>query len=212
VANEEVLVTLDGACYSEVQMGRPILSRIAASLAFALVCVATFDVTSALVIERGHSPWLALVVGLLAVPISPVAWHVASKAKGWPRLRNRTLACAALAFAAMIGLARTHVWNAVHDHLLWFLPDHSVWFASDPSALGSRASCEAMATMDLKCDPDRAFMIYSNQVQLCEVFAMARERSKVKLTMTIDIAQRCALDNSACDDYEACISRGGHAQ
>ena len=204
-------MALERACYSETQMGRRILSRVAVSLAFALVCAATFDVTSALVIERGRSPWLALAVGLLAFPIGPVAWHLASKVKGWARLRNRTLACAVLAFVAMIGIARMHVWNAVHDHLVWFLPDHSVWFAGDPPPPGSRASCEAWATMELKCDPDRAYMIYAKQLAFCELGGpILHDRKPATFTLTIDIAQRCALDNSACDDYQACISRGLH--
>jgi len=204
------VATIDHACYSEARMARQLLSRVAVTLAFALVCVATFDVTSALVITRGYSPWLALIVGLLAFPIVPVAWHLASNVKGWARLRNRTLACSVVALAAVIGFGRRHVWSAVHDHLLWLLPGHTVWFASDPPPLGSHASCEAMATMDLKCDPDRAFMIYAHQVSLCEISGMAQERSGVRLSLTVDVAQRCALANSACDDYEACISRGGH--
>jgi hypothetical protein len=196
--------------------------RISKDLVFVLVAVATFDVPASLVITRGHSPWVALIVGLTASPIVPVAWHVVGERRrrrasakatttGWQRLRYRTLVIAVVTCAMVLATARTHLWEALHDHFLWFLPDRTVWFAGDPPAVGSRAMCEAVSTMDIKCDAGYDAGDYTLLVTLCQTITADNQRDErrgvtVHLVPTIEDAERCAVKTSACDDYEACVA------
>lgn len=186
-------------------------SRLASGFAFLIVCVAMFEVPSSLLVARGYSPWLALGVGAAAFPLVPLGWHLAAERKrraasstttGWKRLVYRTLVVAAIAFATVLVTARAHVRDALHDHLLWFLPDRTVWFPGDPPALGSRAMCEAYATMETKCEDIAGN--YTVSVKLCMVTADIHRHSTIPLKLNIDVAQKCAIETTSCEAYHQC--------
>jgi hypothetical protein len=186
-------------------------SRLASGIAFLIVCVAMFEVPSSLIVARGYSPWLGLGVGAAVFPFVPLGWHLVAERKpraasstttGWKRLVYRTLVVAAIAFATMLVTARAHVRAALHDHLLWFLPDRTVWFPGDPPALGSRAMCEAFTTMENKCEEVAGD--YAAMVKICMLSADAHHHSTIQLRLNIDVAQKCAIKTTSCDDYHEC--------
>jgi len=190
--------------------------RVTSGVAFLLVCVAMFDVPSALVMTRGYSPWLALVIGVSTFPVVPLLWHLASERKRgasvtattrWTRLRYRTLVVAAIAFAAVLVVGRAHLRDAVHDHLLWFLPDRANWFRGQPSPPGSHSSCEAYATMEMKCEA--VVTDYAGLIASCMGVADVPGEIRARFQLVIEVAEQCALRTSACDDYRACIAKGG---
>ena len=189
-------------------------SRLARVFAFAVVCLAMFEVPSSILVTRGYSPWLALGAGLAAFPVVPLAWHVLAERKrgaggsGWSRLAYRTLAVAAIAFAIVVMTARGSIRDAMRNHLLWFLPDRTVWFTGDPPPLGSRPMCEAFATMENKCAEFPAN--YAAQVELCMRTPEFQRHMTISFTPNIEVAERCAIRTTTCTDYQACIAAGKH--
>jgi len=186
-------------------------SRLAKGFAFLIVCVAMFEVPSSLLIARGYSPWLALGVGAAVFPIVPLVWHVIAERSrsatsatttGLKRLLYRTLAIATVSFAIVLVGARAHVRDALRDHLLWFLPDRAVWFPGDPPPLGSRAMCEAFSTMENKCE--ELATSYSKLVQACMLTPDFHHHSTIPLELNIEVAERCAIKTTSCDDYHEC--------
>ncbi|HEY6035905.1 MAG TPA: hypothetical protein VIV58_16635 [Kofleriaceae bacterium] len=189
-------------------------SRLAKGFAFLIVCVAMFEVPSSLLIARGYSPWLALGIGAAVFPIVPLVWHVIaergrtapsapSTTTGWKRLLYRTLGVAAITSAIVVVGARSHVRDALHDHLLWFLPDRTVWFSGDPPPVGSQAMCEAYATMENKCEDDT--VDYTKMVQLCTTATKyMHPKGTLPIKLNIEVAEQCAIKTVRCDDYHEC--------
>jgi hypothetical protein len=99
-----------------------------------------FLVSSAFIIDRGYPKVIAAIVGGLAFPVLPVAWHVwgeRSRAKkqaeakkpststltGFDRFWLRFVVIAAVVIGPMIGMAKLGVVRAAIHHGLWFIPE-----------------------------------------------------------------------------------------
>jgi len=70
-------------------------------------------------------------------------------------------------------------------------------------ALGSRAMCEAFATMETKCE--KLLVDYATTVETCMVIPSSFRRDTViPLELNIDVAQRCAIKTTSCHAYHVC--------
>ncbi|HEY0252147.1 MAG TPA: hypothetical protein VGC41_11510 [Kofleriaceae bacterium] len=160
-----------------------------------VIGTATFDLVSAVVITCGRSPWLAVAAGVLACPIFPITIRIVAKRPSVP------ICVLISAIIATVIVSRT-ILPALRDHALWFLPDRVVWFPSDPPPARSRAMCETFATMEFKCEKDIAIG-YDDLVRACST--AAKFSNDVQwVTTNVEIAERCAISTSSCDDYRAC--------
>lgn len=107
----------------------------------ALVGAVMFIVASAYIVFRGYPHWLAGIVGALAFPVGPLAWHLFGErsrkkklaaAKKPPttsltagdRYWLRTLGVALLVLGPMIAIGRFDVARATWRNGLWFVPTH----------------------------------------------------------------------------------------
>lgn len=107
----------------------------------ALVGAVMFIVASAYIVFRGYPHWVAAIVGALAFPVGPLAWHLLGErsrkkklaaAKKPPtssltagdRYWLRTIGVALLVIGPMIGIGRFDVARATWRHGLWFVPTH----------------------------------------------------------------------------------------
>jgi len=100
-----------------------------------------FLIASAYIVFRGYPHWLAAVVGAVAFPVGPVAWHllgersrrkkqVDAKAPakasltGGDRYWLRCVVVGLIVIGPMIAIGRFDVARAVWKHGLWFVPTH----------------------------------------------------------------------------------------
>ena len=114
-------------------------SRIVFGVLLVVLGAAAFLVASAYVIDRGYSKILAGVVGALAFPVLPVAWHAwaerrrtraraeakkpaKSSTTGADRYWMRFVIAVAVVIGPMIYMSRVQVLRAAFRHATWFVP------------------------------------------------------------------------------------------
>lgn len=115
-------------------------------LLLAVWCAVLFLVPSAVVIDRGAPPWAAALVGAIAFPLAPVAWHVLAERARKRRLAAlkvapkatltvldrfvlRTIVIALVACAPWFAIARGRTLRAVWHHASWPVD----WILTDTS-------------------------------------------------------------------------------